>query len=163
MSGNNYFNKDPKTGTKEIFLPEGLEIIGDNAFEEFGALESISIPASVKEIGKDAFYRSGIKSVELREGLRIIGKRAFCNTALSTVVIPESVKKIEAEAFYGCNQLRDFYISSKTQQLIGDILVKNNRYETSKIYVHTPSGSPAEEYMKKYNGVYVVNDYPAGG
>ena len=52
---------------------------------------------------------------------------------------------------------------SKTQQLIGDILVKNNRYETSKIYVHTPSGSPAEEYMKKYNGVYVVNDYPAGG
>jgi hypothetical protein len=32
----------------------------------------------------------------------------------------------------------------------------------SGIYVHTPSGSATEEYVKQYGGVYVVHDYDEG-
>ncbi len=39
-----------------IELPEGLEEIGDEAFRECESLECLTIPASVRRIGKGAFY-----------------------------------------------------------------------------------------------------------
>lgn len=149
----------------EIILPEGLEEIGESAFEEFKKLTSISIPASVKTIGNKAFYKSGVKTVVLREGLEAIGAGAFALTPVETVRVPQSVKVIGAQAFYGCSRLRDFYISAKTEKLYKEVL---GTYDSNKarifgkpsgIYVHTPSGSAAEEYMKQYSGVHVVNDY----
>ena len=116
-------------------------------------------------IGNKAFFKSGLKSVELKEGLETIGARAFAVTPLETVHIPKSVKVIGAQAFYGCSIMRDFFISGNTEELNKEILGKYDSDDStvfgnpSGINVHTPAGSPAEEYMKQYSGVYVVNDY----
>ena len=41
---------------KEIISPEGTEKIGNHWFWGSG-IESVTVPASVKEIGADAFYK----------------------------------------------------------------------------------------------------------
>ena len=131
-------------------------------------MASISIPAAVKMICNKAFYSSGLKTVELKEGLETIGAGAFALTSLETVVIPKSVKEIGAQAFYGCSKIRDFFISENTKVFYREVFGKYDSDALSVfekpqgIYLHTPSGSAAEEYVKPYGGISVVNDYNGG-
>jgi ubiquinone biosynthesis protein COQ9 len=40
-------------------------------------LKSIALPASIEEIGNQAFYSSGVSEITLPEGLKSIGESAF--------------------------------------------------------------------------------------
>lgn len=62
----------------EYRIQEGVKIIGEGAFENYTALQSIDIPDSVTEIGYCAF--------------------GGC-TSLQSINIPDSVTKIEEDAF----------------------------------------------------------------
>ena len=73
-----------------------------------------------------------------------------------------------ANAFDSCSQLKDIYISANVKTIGKDLLgIDDNyngydpyhRFKPSGIYVHTPAGSVAAEYMKRYSGVFVANDY----
>ena len=78
---------------RHFTIPETVVRIGDYAFSKT-RLESIDIPASVKEIGKKAFYISVmLKEVTLHNGLEAIGGAAFeeC-TALTEITIPGTVQ-----------------------------------------------------------------------
>ncbi len=154
--------KDPKRVVREIILPEGLERIEKEAFRDFARLTKLSVPASVKSIGERAFCDSGIKTLELREGLESIGPEAFAKTLLEEVHIPRSVRSLGDKAFYGCRRLRDISIPAETAAL-GDSLLGDSddsesffSYKPSGVYVHTPAGSAAEAYMKRYSGVFAV-------
>ena len=126
----------PQASDKDISLPDDIVKINDGAFSECKKLTCITIPNGVKSIGAEA----------------------FADTSLETVYIPQSVKTIGNRAFYACNQLKDFFISSATEKLGTDIL-GTTWYRASEVNVHTPSGSYAEEYMKQYGRVHIVNDY----
>ena len=78
-----------------------LETIGANAFNG-SALTAIAIPASVREIGENAFASSAsLASVTFAEGAKLetIGASAFNSTALTQIAIPASVKEIGESAF----------------------------------------------------------------
>ena len=90
------------------------------------------------------------------------------------MALPDTLRKIGKRAFYGCSRLKDVYVSDQTKTLgkeilgsyddtYGDMAFTAGGWRSdgpSGICVHTPAGSPAEEYMKRYSGVTVVNDYP---
>ena len=59
---------------------------------------------SVTGIGREAFYNSGILSVQIPEGIAEIGDGAFARNQLTSVIIPGSVKILEA-TFYDNYQL----------------------------------------------------------
>lgn len=79
------------TALTEIILPEGLETIGGGAFKteetEYGHIYSgvseVTIPASVKEIGNNAFYgRRNLETVILEgDYMELIGASCFHDTA----------------------------------------------------------------------------------
>ena len=46
------------TGAREIVLPDGAVSIGERAFARIAALDSVYIPASIKEISDSAFAQS---------------------------------------------------------------------------------------------------------
>ena len=86
---------------KKITLNEGLEKIGENAFEQT-KISSINIPSSVKEIGNGAFSSCyDLSQVTLNEGLEKIGDSAFKDTKITSITIPSSVKEIGNNAFAG--------------------------------------------------------------
>lgn len=91
----------------ELVLPEGLESLKSYAFNA-SAITSLVLPASVKEIGGNAFYNcSMLKSLTFANGsqLETIGNYAFGMTGISTVKIPQSVKTIGDGAFQKCKNL----------------------------------------------------------
>ncbi len=83
----------------EITLPEGLELIGQSAFEET-AITSVRIPDSVKTIAKWAFcVNSKLSNVIIGSGIEYIGTYAFSqDSALKTVYFMSDWSKAEIES-----------------------------------------------------------------
>ncbi len=109
------FNKDKtsiicypagKTATSYT-IPDGLTVIGDNAFYSCTSLTSIIIPDSITTIGNYAFEGcTSLTSIVIPDNVTTIGNYTFegC-TSLTSIVIPDSVITIGEWSFYGCTSL----------------------------------------------------------
>ena len=88
-------------------LPQGLQSIGANAFENNHTMTTIEIPASVKAIEEHAFAGCDVlETVTLHEGLLTIGEKAFFDCwELEAFHIPASVTSIGVGAFRSCSSL----------------------------------------------------------
>ena len=84
-----------------IILPEGLEIIDEDAFHYQGALTSVDCPDSVRVIAEDAFnYGFFGEAFDWPKSLEEIGVCAFYNTRLAgALVLPPKVAVIGDSAF----------------------------------------------------------------
>ena len=90
-----------------VTIPESVTRIGNQAFSDCENLVSITIPEGVTDIGNGAFDRCGrLTNVAIPGSVTGIGDRAFADCdQLVSVTIPEGVTGIGSEAFYGCNAL----------------------------------------------------------
>ena len=107
----------------EIEIDDGVEFIGNSAFaDNRNTLARGIIPASVKEIGDEAFYGDLRMALNLKENSKLIsiGESAFekSSSLASLEQLPASVEKVGAKAFYGCkgafdgcNKLKEVHIS----------------------------------------------------
>ena len=87
---------------KQVIIPEGVERIGSRWF--WGSdVESVTISASVKEIGVGAFGKcKNLKEVVFteRSQLKTIKRSAFnCCDSLANINLPEGLEKIELGVF----------------------------------------------------------------
>ncbi len=98
----------PVTGY--IKLSEGIESIGDRAFQGCNSLTTITIPNSVTSIGKRVFHKcAALKDVTLGSGITEIGEYLFYKCeSLETVTVSDSLVGIGNYAFRGCIALKDF-------------------------------------------------------
>jgi hypothetical protein len=99
-------------GCKASGIPEGVEVIGSEAFSNAG-MESIILPKSIKEIGDFAFaYNIDANNLYIPANVQKIGSQAFfeCNF-LSITVDPENTVYDSRE---GCNAI----IETKTNALV---------------------------------------------
>lgn len=106
----------------EVVLNEGLEIIGNYAFNHCTKLKKITLPSTITEVGREAFSGCDqLKHVILNEGLCGIGTAAFKGCLmLETITIPSTVTKVDyedlkiigTEAFSGCTNLRSITLPS---------------------------------------------------
>ena len=86
----------------EIELPDGLETIGDEAFE-YSSLESIHLPGSVKNLGLRIFANCEfLEEVVLEEGIPEIPAGMFYRDPIASISLPKTVTKIGAQAFEEC-------------------------------------------------------------
>lgn len=124
----------------EYAIPEGTEIIEDKVFEYRSELQAVTLPASLKTIGRRAFASSGVKKIVCPSGLTQIGddafsycgslqeatiggkgtkvgKGAFYDSRLKTVNITGQEVIVEASAFYGCREMEDLTISGSVSAI----------------------------------------------
>ena len=82
-----------------VNVPEGITALGNYAFAYNSNVETVVLPATVRDLGR-GFDSSTVKKVVLNEGLTTISSRAFrSTTALEEVVIPSTVTEIADNAF----------------------------------------------------------------
>lgn len=101
----------------EIIVPEGINTIGDNAFENC-SLNKIVVPSSLKRIGRRAFSGcTNLVEVRLNEGIGAISSYAFSGCiSMSTINLPRSLSSIgmnnygEGSVFSGCISLESIEI-----------------------------------------------------
>lgn len=93
---------------RELTLGNGLETIGERGFSNgsiYGRvpknLTALVLPASLKEIGEEAFWGNGIKELTLPAGVKC-GRGAFGQcSSLTTLNISEGVTEIADSCFIG--------------------------------------------------------------
>ena len=131
----------------EIVIPEfynGISVtaIADEGFySQYEHITKISIPSSVTEIGRGAFYGcQELSELMLPEGLRVIGDSAFSGCVkLRTLEIPSSVVEIGANAFSGCTLLArtekdgGYYFGNSEAPYLYLDYVENKNIETFQI------------------------------
>ena len=113
---------------KKVIVPDGIEIIGENAFEKCNRIEEVVLPNGLKEIGDMAF--SGCDSLErinIPETVEKVGWLAFndCKKLMNddgfliinkilfavdeknyeNLIIPDGVEIIDKELFFYCEDM----------------------------------------------------------
>ena len=84
-------------GFSSIVLPASVKNIGANAFEGTGASVAFESPSSLTSIGSQMF--EGCSKVEIPSSITAIEDSAFYRSALESVTIPSSVTRIGKSAF----------------------------------------------------------------
>lgn len=96
-----------EAGMGNIVFSEGLEHIGESAFNACLGLENITFPKGLKTVGDYAFAGSlYLKSVIIHEGLEYLGEWAFDGCMqLESVILPKGLKTIGWYTFANCTKL----------------------------------------------------------
>ena len=80
---------------KSIVIPDDVETIGPYAFSNCSYITIDHLPKSLKKIKAEAFYDSDILPEELviPEGVREIDRNAFCSTKIRTLTLPSTLER----------------------------------------------------------------------
>lgn len=92
-------------------LNEGVEVIGDHAFQYCSKITSIDFPSTLKLIERYAFNGcSGIDNITIPDGVEEIGEGAFWDCyKMKTLTLGSGIKTIGTSAFQGCSRLTGIY------------------------------------------------------
>lgn len=104
---------------RRIVLHEGIEEIGENAFEGCADLQEIVLPDTLTKIGGSAFKGClSLRSIYIPNGVEKIPVRAFylcCN--LTNVKGMKNVKDICERAFEGCDALKEICLPLSVERM----------------------------------------------
>ena len=107
-----------------IEIPESygrgrITAIADFAFEDETGITEITLPNSVKVIGREVFSGcTNLEKVTLGNAVTSIGFAAFLNCAkLETINLPASLTAIKAGAFDGCSSLEEIELPEMLTEL----------------------------------------------
>ncbi len=158
------------------------QVVNYAAFKNCTALETVSLPTTLKSIGEDAFLNTAMVNLVIPEGVTSIGKSAFNGCAyLKSVSIPSTVTEI-ADAYYNnegafqnCTSLktvvfaegeRDLYIGKRAFAGISGLetvhlplnltSVGDNAFDSSKSNL-TICAKSNSSYAKTYAGANSIN------
>lgn len=77
---------------KEVFLPNSLKVIGEEAFAECSKLALVHFPEWLDSIAPRAFYKSGLTGeLSLPSRLKVIARQAFGWTKVTKVIINSNI------------------------------------------------------------------------
>ena len=144
-----------------ITLPESITYIAEGAFSSTG-LTYVSLPSNLKVIDKEAFSLCySLQNITLPESLRAIGERAFGNTGLLYIDIPEGVTSIGAYAFANCSNLANVSLPNSLTTIDGNPFDNSKAIGSIKISADHPVFEVVDGVLfdkKEHRLIY----YPAG-
>lgn len=124
----------------EVIIPEGIKLIGRDAFNNCKNLKTVSIPSSVECIDIYAFGNSEIeyliipegvthingyafmgckkiKTLNLPSSITFIGAKTFLDSGIEEITIPEGIKTIHGSTFEGCKQLKTLHLPTSVIEI----------------------------------------------
>jgi hypothetical protein len=123
-----------------FIIPDGVESIGNRAFNECRNLTSVTFPDSVRNIGEEAFsYCSKLTAMTIPDGVKSIGEKAFSDCSkLTAITVSDSVTDIGKWAFSDCDSLVAIEVGTGNAHYRSEdgALYDKER----KVLLHYPSG-----------------------
>ena len=127
-----YFGKESK-----VIIPNGVEVIGENAFVENKNLKHIEFPDSLSTIEDAAFmYCLNLKQISLPKNVRHIGRQCFYGCeSLEIILNLGNVEKICKESFCGCD-LRNLFLPESLIEIDDNAFNSNRNLEVVSLPTH---------------------------
>ena len=94
---------------REIVLPEGLEEIINDGFNDCRKLEKVNLPSTLKSICDNCFYNTRVKHLSIPDGVEYIGNYALYDRNLSSLDWDMTAEHIGEHVFNTeCKFIRDY-------------------------------------------------------
>ena len=135
--------------------------IGGGAFMWKMKTTSVTIPDSVTEIGKDAFYDSRLTYLKLGNNIKTIGDHAFYNNKLTSVKLPDTITSM-GWCVFDDNELTSINIPSGLTKLEFGVF-RNNKLTNIKIPDGVTSIDDSVFYGNKLESVTIPNNVTSIG
>jgi hypothetical protein len=124
------YNFDGNTDGTYLIIPEELgikgiidaevdwmgDVVGNDPFADKN-IQSISLPASLVNIGAYSFSKNDLTMLAIPNGIEIIGRDAFSLNNIDSIFIPSSVKSIGINSFYN-NENLDTVVFADNSHLV---------------------------------------------
>lgn len=121
---------------RKVILPEGVETIGDNAFDESN-LEETNFPSTLTQIGYRSYRSTHLKEAILSDNLASLGEAAFqYNYRLTKVDLGKVLTTIPQYCFYECPMLKDLIMPNTVTTI-----QKNAFYNNTNLVISTLSSN----------------------
>lgn len=167
------------SGGMDVEIVDGLETVGDKAFEFCDSLERLSFPETLKTIGAGAFencyslksvsfddsgkkletigdeafsYCTSLYSFTLPESISEIGYAVFRATALKSIKLHSGLSKVGNMAFFGCDELQRIDVLNENCSFYAD---EKTTPAGAKLYV-TAKMKNAISFAEKFSKPYEV-------
>ena len=120
---------------RNVSLEEGVTKIEKYQYFSQGALEQVSLPSTLQEIGFSAFDNcTSLGQINLPEGLKIIDNRGFAKCkSLKEITIPDTVSKLGNAAFYGCTSLKSIVLPESITRVENNLFYQCSALENVTI------------------------------
>lgn len=143
-----------RNAIRKALIPEGVKIIGEDAFWACSNLKEITLPLTITSIESGAFAGTSITSFNYPQNITSISLSALKNTKLKEFSVPEKITEINDEAFCNCTDLVKISIPESVKY-IGTDVFKNCRNLT----IYGYKDSAAESYAKANNIKFISANY----
>lgn len=128
--------RDYMLSIESVEISSGVTSIGDYAFSEYTNLKTATMPSTLKSIGENAFYSTGLELADIPEGVEVIKMNSFLSSAVTKVIIPSTVNTIGFQAFSQCNNLNLVIVrGSNPANLMNHATISSNRVFASSKFV----------------------------
>ena len=104
---------------KKVVLADGSLSVPDRFFKDSSVKSDVAIPATVTEIGEEAFHGcNGLTALPDIKNVTAIGKDAFTDCSnLTEAVLPEGLTELGESAFYSCEDLKKVVLPAGITEL----------------------------------------------
>ena len=101
-----------------VVIPEGITVIGENAFYGCQSLTAVKLPATLKRIEHGAFMDTQIQAIDIPDSVEIIEFNTFngCKE-LAHVRLPSELIAISGGLFTGCKNLGNIALPKSITQI----------------------------------------------
>lgn len=104
-----------------VTLPESVRIIEDSAFAYCHNLRVVDMPSTLESLGENAFDCTYVQQLTIPDGLTELPRWAFAAADLQgTVIIPEGVTNIGDECFVFNAGITDMYLPASLETMGGE-------------------------------------------
>lgn len=111
------YQSDVPQKLKTVYYTSGENMLWQNAFENCYYIENIYISEGLETIGTNAFKNSGIKHISLPKSLTVIGAGAFEDCILlESIVLGDNLTTINDYAFKNTSALKNIYFRGTEEE-----------------------------------------------
>ncbi len=145
---------------KTARLPQDMKRVTNYMFQECKALDGITLPDNLTEIGHAAFEKSGLTSIILPDTIQVIESYAFSNTKLTTFRVPDGfTSDLGSYALENCKELRSVYFGRNQDYSQWSSFTATYGCDSLKlmrVYAGTPPKSDTYNKSYRFNCVLEV-------
>ena len=117
-----------ESAVKEVQIPASIKVIGKTAFYGCVSLSSVYFYNGVSEIQAGAFYGcSSIEELTLPSSLKVIGESAFAATSIISLQLPAGLETVGSFAFAYCESATSITLPNTLNKIGSHSFVKCNK------------------------------------